>query len=125
MLKVISVEPFGAAFTLAVGTPALCRLSKKLKTPLDADSVRAAVYRIDADKEGTHMVMYLPEVREEELVWHEALHMATALLDIHGIEISLQNDEVLAYVQGSIVREVDKVAYRPRVNRTKRKSGLE
>lgn len=124
MIKVISVEPFGAAFTLALGNTSLGRLAKKLRTDLDS-AVRAAVYRIDADREGTHMIMYLPEQREEELIWHESLHMATALLDIHGIEISHKNDEVLAYLQGSIVREVDKVAYRPRVNRTKRKSGLE
>jgi hypothetical protein len=125
MQRVISVEPFGAAFTLVLGDRSLSRLAKRLDTDLEAGANRAAVYKIQADGEAAVMIMHLPEERDEELVWHEALHMATALLDIHGVEISHSNDEVMAYLQGSIVREVDKVAYRRGVNRTKRKSRLE
>lgn len=125
MIRELSVEPFGASFTLVLGDRSLERLSKKLGTDLEAGLSRAAVYRLDTDGGAAVMIMHLPEERDEELVWHEALHMATALLDIHNVEISHQNDEVMAYLQGSIVREVDKCAYRRGVNRTKRKSKVE
>lgn len=125
MRRTVFVEPFGATFIVVLGEKALNKLFRQMKLPPDNDSSRGAVYKFDADGGGQSFVMYLPEERDEEVLWHEALHMSTALMDVHGVEISAQNDEVLAYLQSHIVREVDRRAYAKPVNRTKQKSKVE
>lgn len=125
MRRTVSIEPFGASFIVVLGDKALDKLFKQMRVPSDEDPARGAVYRFAADDGLDRLVMHLPEQRDEEVLWHEALHMATTMMDIYGIEISHKNDEVLAYLQGSIVRQVDRVAYARAVNRTKQKSTVE
>lgn len=125
MRRTVSVEPFGATFIVVLGEKALDKLFRQMKLPPDEDPSRGAVYRFAGDEGLQRLIMHLPEERDEEVLWHEALHMATALMDIHGVEISHRNDEVLAYLQSHIVRRVDRVAYARPVNRTKRKSKVE
>lgn len=125
MRRTVFVEPFGATFIVVLGEKALNKLFRQMKLPPDNDPARGAVYRFTEDEGHQSLVMHLPEKRDEEVLWHEALHMSTALMDIYGVEISHQNDEVLAYLQSHIVREIDRLAYAKAVNRTKRKSKVE
>lgn len=59
-----------------------------------------------------HFIMYLPKEYREDVVWHEALHMAWYILDAHSVRISVNNHEALTYLQEAIVREVKYVVYK-------------
>lgn len=40
------------------------------------------------------------------LITHECLHAATAIMDNRGIPVNLENDEVTAYIQSYIVQKI-------------------
>jgi len=102
-------------------------LFKKLRVDPGANDDLGAVYRIDGVDGVPCFVMYLPPARDEEVLYHEALHMAVALMDHFGVAVNAANDETLAHLQSHIVRQIDRAVYKrpPPVNRTKRKSEVE
>lgn len=127
MKRTIRVEPFDASFMLVVGEPARDALFRRLKLAPEDNTAIGAVYKFTSDGGLPLFVMHLPTERDEEVTYHEALHMAVQLMVHFGVEISAHNDETLAHLQGHIVRQVDRAVYkrRPRVNRTKQKSEVE
>jgi hypothetical protein len=60
-----------------------------------------------ASSRGSAIIVWL-ETKEPPQVAHEAVHVATALMDRAGIPISEENDEVLAYLVEYTVKEMCK-----------------
>lgn len=127
MKRTIRVEPFDASFLLVVGEGARDALFRQMKVAQEDNTAIGAVYRFGTDAGVPFFVMHLPPERDEEVTYHEALHMAVLMMSHFGVEISAHNDETLAHLQGHIVRQIDRAVYkrRPRVNRTKQKSEVE
>ena len=120
MRKVITVEPFGAKIVVARGETAMAReLDVRGHTPGDLPRLAGAVYTFE-DPDHPPVVIYLPEERNEQVLWHEALHLTNILLEGHKVEVSERNDEVMAYMQGYIVRLLDKAVYSGRRTNSKR-----
>lgn len=123
MKKVLRVEPYEAAFTLTVGAASRDKFFVDCGLEPETAQLNGAVYRLTGSDGTPSFMMFLPEERDEEVLYHEALHLTTAMLDHFGVEISHHNDEVMAHLQGYIVRLVDKAVYKRR--RTKPKAAVE
>ena len=123
MRKVLRIEPYEAAFTLTIGDKARDKFFADIGLGPELSAVNGAVYRLGEPNAAPSFMMFLPESRDEETLYHEALHLATAILDHFGVEISHENDEVMAHLQGYIVRLVDKAVYKRR--RTIKKPAVE
>lgn len=49
--------------------------------------------------------VFLPDVRDEKTLWHEALHIALSTAESHGVHLSDQ--EALTYLQGHIAEQLE------------------
>lgn len=116
----IVVEPFtGAELIVATGDKDRAKICAQLG--LEGESgprVRGWVQQLHYMSGGTHIVVGLPEKRCESTLYHEALHVATEVLDLHGVPVGPDNQELLCYLQEYIVRQIDAAVYtKPRGQR--------
>ena len=49
--------------------------------------------------------VFLPDVRDEKTLWHEALHVAMSTAESHGVH--LVDQEAITYLQGYIAEKLD------------------
>ena len=63
---------------------------------------------INDKKYGNFVLMMLEKKVTVAVIYHESLHAAMYMISIVGIVISVDNHEVLAYLQGYIANEIIK-----------------
>lgn len=112
----IVVQPFGISCMVALGQDEfdqMLALFDGLEPEHFTDMHSAPGYvQVMVDDEGcSHFLMKLTPERIEEIVWHEALHLAIFILEYAGVKTSPKNHEVLCYMQGHIVNEIDRRIY--------------
>lgn len=49
--------------------------------------------------------VFLPDVRDEKTLWHEALHVAMSTAESHGV--NLRDQEAITYLQGYVAEMLD------------------
>ena len=49
--------------------------------------------------------VFLPDVRDEKTLWHEALHVAMSTAEAHGVQLSDQ--EAITYLQGYVAEKLE------------------
>ncbi len=67
-------------------------------------SKAVAIY--EPHEDGALFIMSFHRDRTEPTVWHECLHMAWHLLNHHGVILTWENHEMLAYLQGYLAERV-------------------
>ena len=58
------------------------------------------------------MMVFWPDRYTIPIAAHECVHAAWAILDHVGVEVSQENDEMLAYLVGFLMEKVEKVRQR-------------
>lgn len=108
--RVVFVPPFPDAQVLIAYDTADVRAFYE-RNGLDADFLDDALYSqacsiCDPQPAGSLFIMCLHGEVDEVTVWHESLHMAWHVLAHHGVPVTWEDHEMLAYTQGYIAQQI-------------------
>ena len=109
-LKPIVIMPYEYSVYLAYGKEELVRLMEHrgFEVENNLDAVDGLAFEL-TDTNGTALsLVYLEEGGDDDILWHECLHVIHAMMHSMTIPISHENSEVQAYHQGHLVSEVRK-----------------
>ena len=121
--KKISVDIFGVTILCLTSIKQMREFEKHNREIIDApnactlqmdemlgvwDRSRGASIRMNVDDE-TFYIMMLKD-KNHVTAAHEAVHMSGQILDVKGVPISMDNDEVRAYLTGYIFESLCDVA---------------
>ena len=111
-MKHIVIEPFGTVVHVCLSKKDLKKnFGKDLDHWVDAEGYAA---ELTSDSGNKLLLIYLPNGYNEEVLWHECLHMTHFIMKYHGIDVdeSVSSSETQCYLQAHIVDQVKRKCYK-------------
>lgn len=105
--QTVMVEPFHVPLIVAFGRKQAEKFLKKgfkCEPPEQLESCSGFATELANSKGQLSFFVMMPKVETEAITWHEALHLATYVLDYVGVKTDPDNHEILCYLQDHIVR---------------------
>jgi len=108
----IKVKPFPGTVYVLIGTVDDINEELKRRQIRDYNKIftpgtDAAAVSVETHNGNAIAVLLTPDIDDLTII-HECLHAAWYVLDLFGVDISVNNHEVLAYMQGHLYEEIKK-----------------
>ena len=121
----VTVQPYGLPLFVTTNPEEFQEIYTRLTGEANehlSGSLGLAVVLKSTDDGGDCFMMLLPEKSDEEVTWHECLHMTHFFMQYCGILVdsSMASSESQAYLQGHIVELVIEAVY-PKPKRAPRR----
>ena len=103
-MKLIEIPPFDYSICVAIGFEA----GNKLFPDQNLEGSYGMVMPLKDENGVEFTFVYLEDEADNFTIWHEALHIVHFMLDARGIPLTVENTEVQAYLQETVVKVLQK-----------------